>query len=336
LEALVFQERFNEAALDIDDLKKTLTLHNEMVLIARFAVIELKIAYAAGNMSDFDQRYALAITTAQATNDTRIIGEAHLAVGTNQIKRQKMSEGILSLKTAFENFEQEDNEYLVAVALTSIANAYTEIGDYNLAIEYHQQALTLYESQNNPFAQSVALFNIAKAYEHDQEFTKALEHFNQAKRISMDIQDSLGVTLAHLWKANIYLAQENWETALKIFDEVISQFNDAGDTWSEFYAVAGSIQSHIGLKNIATAQTLFPRLNALASELDGEDIRSTHAEITIALALANGDYESAFHYLNIQRQAEQQLEYRTNKRYILPFVTAVFFGGLKHAKRCLW
>ena len=67
LEALVFQERFNEAALDIDDLKKTLTLHNEMVLIARFAVIELKIAYAAGNMSDFDQRYALAITTAQAT-----------------------------------------------------------------------------------------------------------------------------------------------------------------------------------------------------------------------------------------------------------------------------
>ncbi len=307
IEALVFQERFKEASDAYNLIKNSPLFSSQPTLIARQAVTLLKLNFTSGKLDQIETDYEIAIRSALDTQDDRIIGEAYLAIGTLRVNQQQISEGIKSLESAFVHFENIENNYLLAVALTSLANAYSDINDYELAIKNHQQSLAFYEKTNNLFAQSVAIYNIARAYQEQNVFDKALLHFEMAKNMSIDIGDNLGVALADLHRANVYLDLEDWERALSIFDDVAVKFKEAGDSWSEFFAIAGLIKAHLGLQNAEAAKSRYPTLLSLVGELDGDDVKSTHASIAIAFALENEDFVEAYKYSEIRREYDIKL-----------------------------
>ena len=99
------------------------------------------------------------------------------------IVKNRSEEATISLEKCLELYKSKDDQTGIMSTLNAFGVLYTDISDYNTAMDYYLQSVSLSKKENNKDRLIVAYINIGSLYNEINDSTKALEYFNQAQEL---------------------------------------------------------------------------------------------------------------------------------------------------------
>ena len=145
----------------------------------------------------------------------------------------------------------QQNPQILAIAYNNRGNAYTDKGEYELAIQDYDESIKLNPNYAKPFN------NRGVAYQKKGDYDRAIKDFDAA----INIDPKYGDAFAN--RAEIYQKKGDYPGALKDFDEAIQFQPTLGVVWNErcwTHAIIGDLQA--ALTDCNEAIRLVPNLAA--------------------------------------------------------------------------
>lgn len=149
--------------------------------------------------------------------------------------------GILMLASCVSNAQQNKTDSLLSVlktcnedtskvnTLNSLSRNYANIGKYELAMRYAQQAFQLSEKLNFKKGTAAALNNIGVVNWNTGNYEKALDIFSKSLKINEEIGNKKGIAIGYNNIGLIFLNQGNYEMALNNFLKSLKIKEEIGD-----------------------------------------------------------------------------------------------------------
>jgi len=161
--------------------------------------------------------------------------------------------------------EQATTIYLV------LGDASISLGKQQQALEYYQQALSIFREEGDRYGESTALTNIGLVYDNLGKQQQALEYYQQALSIKREVGAGGGTTLTHI--GGIYAAQGKQQQALEYYQQALSISREEGDRQEEGNTLTyiGSVHDDLGdqqqaLTYYQQALSIYREVGARASE----------------------------------------------------------------------
>jgi len=128
--------------------------------------------------------------------------------------------------------------------LRRLGNAYSDLGDYQRAIEYHRQGLTLDQSVNDQQSRSVDFDNLGSAYADRGDTAHAIKYYEQALNIARMNSDkgTERAVLSHL--GNVYAESGHLHRAILCQKQALEVARAVGERHGESNALWGLGYAH--------------------------------------------------------------------------------------------
>ena len=108
-----------------------------------------------------------------------------------------------------------------ANSLGNLGSAYYLLGQYQKAIEYHQQCLTITKEIGDRKGEANSLINLGSAYRELQQITSAIQNFQNCLKIATPATMPKECLLAGLNLGKIEFTAGNWQLAIKSYTTAI-------------------------------------------------------------------------------------------------------------------
>jgi tetratricopeptide (TPR) repeat protein/pimeloyl-ACP methyl ester carboxylesterase len=140
------------------------------------------------------------------------------------------------------------DSYLEGAALGGLGQAYTDLGQYDKAIECIQQALVIHRNVGNVLGEGNELGNLGNVYVRLRRYDEAIKYHKQALEIHRKIGDARGKgnNLTSLGVA--YKDLEQYDKAFKLLGDALEIYREIGDVRGEGYALGnlGVVYANLG------------------------------------------------------------------------------------------
>ncbi|HSC54825.1 MAG TPA: adenylate/guanylate cyclase domain-containing protein [Phnomibacter sp.] len=202
---------FNQA-----DDAKALELYLKALHIAeqtddstRIATLLLNIgAVYAHKKATYDKAldyYRRALEISRLLPDKNIIGTVNANIGEIYLLREEIDMALPYFKESLKDYAGSEN---TPYALNNLGKAYFKKGNYQKAIEYHEQALEFARKLEAPVDEADALLGIGDTYMEMQQIDEAIASYKKAETISQSISHAndqmkytyIGLALAYAQK----------------------------------------------------------------------------------------------------------------------------------------
>ena len=122
-----------------------------------------------------------------------------------------------------------EDKTLNRISLGNLGNCYSDLGQIDTAIDYHQQALQISRDIGHKQNEGSDLGNLGNAYYQMGQIDTAIDYYQQALQISRDIGDKQGesINLGNLGNAYSDLGQI--DTAIDYYQQALHISRDIGD-----------------------------------------------------------------------------------------------------------
>jgi tetratricopeptide (TPR) repeat protein len=179
-----------------------------------------------------------------------------------QGKLGNTTKAVESLKEVLKLQEQIGAKLLEkADTLASIGHTYAYQSDYRTAIDYYQQAGTLFQQAGDTAMVSMTFQMIANAHRNfSGDYEKALEFLDKALELQIQIDSKDDQATTHGLKADVYVSQGKYQQALEEYNKALKLQRSIPDLTSEartlnnialLYRYLGDYQSSINTYNKA-------------------------------------------------------------------------------------
>lgn len=160
---------------------------------------------------------------AEEINDYEGIAFAYLNIGILYSIRPEMSEetGIPYFQKALETGRKIKNYTIISYALNNLALVYIDQEEYDLALDFHLQSLSLKQKFGSKKDVATSLENIADIYFKKGDYNTSIRYNNQALNIYREIDNKLGIAHTLLDMARCYEFLEQPDNASGIYKEAI-------------------------------------------------------------------------------------------------------------------
>lgn len=167
------------------------------------------------------------LNLAVATNDKNSIGKANMAIGAALYAQSNYVSALKACEKAVEVFRETGNKADLGNVLNTIGVIYKNWGDYEKAIDYYQQNLTIQESLGDTMAMGYAYANIGNVYFYvgidlDKalfNYDKSSKYFESKKQRTLAAQQRNSIGLVYKEKKDYNEALNSFNRALTIFKE---------------------------------------------------------------------------------------------------------------------
>ncbi|TAE59572.1 MAG: tetratricopeptide repeat protein, partial [Nostocales cyanobacterium] len=129
------------------------------------------------------------------------------------------------------NDDQENGHY--TASLTSLGNAYNLLGQYQTAIDFHQQALVIFRQIGNVGGESISLNNLGNAYNLLGQYQKAIDFHQQSLEIARQISDVGGESNSLIGLGNAYNLLGQYQKAIDFHQQSLEIARQIGDVGRE-------------------------------------------------------------------------------------------------------
>src|SRR5690554_1213603 len=141
------------------------------------------------------------------------------------------------------DFAKERGDSLqMAVALNVQATALNFQGEFDKAIEYYNQSLTINEARDDVRGIGAILNNVGNIYRKQGNFPKATEYFFRSLQIREQAQDVIGAATSLGNLGVLYMEQDKLDEAADYFNRSLSHWEEIGHE----LAIAGTL-NNLGL-----------------------------------------------------------------------------------------
>ncbi|CAF3605598.1 unnamed protein product [Rotaria socialis] len=158
----------------------------------------------------------------------------------------------------------EKNAKTIASCYTGLGTAAHYLGDYNLAISYHEKALNIHLMIPNSHEELSICYNwFANAFADKKEYEKALDYYNKSLKINEMVfgLESVDVAMIYYNIGILYTDQSNYEDALTYLSRAL----EIREKWlpPNHYSIARTIENigfvYFNRKDHQSALTYFQR-----------------------------------------------------------------------------
>jgi len=285
-DALIYQQKALEAAIQLDNEKRMALEYNRIGIIYK----------QLGICSNALEYYIKALNIREKLNDKRGIANLYNNIGIIYRIRGNLD---LALEYYFKTLkirkELKDKEGY-AYILNNIGNLYADLKIYDQALEYHKQSLKVKEELENKYGIGTSYKNIGEIYLQLDKPVKALEYFQQALNIEKEMNDKNGIATSMTGIGKTYIALNKYSIAEEYLTKSLEIIEDIGDK-------SGIINSYISFSDIYIQLGKYPEALAflykslvLAEEENFlEDISQIYLNYSI-IYTKTGQSEKALNY----------------------------------------
>ncbi|EAY27046.1 SpoIIE family protein phosphatase [Microscilla marina] len=110
-----------------------------------------------------------------------------------------------------------------------IGNAYTQLGNYDKALVYHQRSLAIYEQKNDLPGQIASLKRLIDIYNVKSQFAKALEYSQKMRQLQEKTGNKKGVAEAVNRIGYFYKYTNQLPQSLQAFTEALQLYKELND-----------------------------------------------------------------------------------------------------------
>ncbi|ELP54680.1 stress-induced bacterial acidophilic repeat motif family protein [Microcystis aeruginosa TAIHU98] len=152
---------------------------------------------------------------------------------------QTLADYYLELVTVYQQ-QQEQTNWNYAASLSSLGNAYYFLGEYQKAIEFHQQSLAITREIGDRGGEAASYNNLANVYDSLGEYQKAIEFHQQSLAIEREIGDRGGEAKSYGNLGNVYQSLGEYQKAIEFYQQSLAIEREIGDR-------GGEAKSYMGL-----------------------------------------------------------------------------------------
>ncbi len=202
--------------------------------------------------------------------------------------------------------EKTDNKRNIIVNLGNIGNVYSELNEYNRALEYYQKALKFAEAIDNKRSITINTGNIGTTYAEMRLYPLALEYHHKALELAYEIDNKQfianntnGIGLIYLYTADYPKALDYLEKALDFSKELNDKLGIAIN-----FANIGNIYATPDFDgyDFEKAEDLLLQAITIHQELGTKKEEYDARKTLIDLYKYNGNIEKGFYQLEYYHQ----------------------------------
>jgi CHAT domain-containing protein/Tfp pilus assembly protein PilF len=178
-------------------------------------------------------------------------------------------------------------------ALGTLGSAYANLGQYQEAISFHEQQLSITREIGDRRGEGTALGNLGSAYFRLGQYQKAIGLYEQQLSITREISDRRGegAALGNLGSAYFRLGQ--YQEAIGLYEQQLSITREIGDRRGEGAALGNLGSAYLSLGQDQEAIGLYEQSLAITREI-GDRLGEGNAQGNLGNAYLNlGQYQEA-------------------------------------------
>ncbi|OPF17236.1 transcriptional regulator [Microcystis aeruginosa KW] len=145
---------------------------------------------------------------------------------------QTLADYYLELVTVYQQQEDKTN-WKYTASLTSLGNAYGSLGEYQKAIEFHQQSLAIFREIGDRGGEAKSYGNLGVVYYLLGEYQKAIEFHQQSLAITREIGDRGGEAYSYNNLGNVYYYLGEYQKAIEFHQQSLAIFREIFDRGGE-------------------------------------------------------------------------------------------------------
>ncbi len=198
-------------------------------------------------------------------------------------------------------------------SLISLGNAYNSLGEYQQAIDYHQQSLEIFRDIGDRNGEGLSLMNLGLAYFFQGQYPQAIDLFQQSLEIAREIGDrnTEGKSLANLGLA--YLSLGQYPQAIDLFQQSLEIAREIGDRNTEGNSLSSLGSAYLSLGEYQQAIDYHQQSLEIAREIGD---RNSQGKSIMNLGLAYGslgDYRQAIEFFQQSLEISREIRDRNSQ-----------------------
>lgn len=167
--------------------------------------------------------------------------------------------------------EQSNDSILLARVFHNLGMIYDEFEDYDLAIDYFLKSLKISELIKDDKLRAKTYQNIAISYQNKKELATALEYNQRANQLAMDLNDTQMLIDVTNNFGTIAYDQNKLDESLEYYQKALKLYLEINDNQGVALAYNNIGLVYLDKKNYETALTYFMKSLHLANELKMND-----------------------------------------------------------------
>ena len=154
--------------------------------------------------------YLKALAISEELNDNNTTGALLVNIGETYLKRNKDDSALYYFKKSLKAYENTEN---IPYSLNDIGKTYTKQGNYNLAKQYHEKALSFARKLNLQLDIVQSYLGLGDTYYKMGEYRLALKAYQSAQAFAYDISLKKELKDAYFGLATTYAAMKDYYKA---------------------------------------------------------------------------------------------------------------------------
>ena len=210
---------------------------------------------------------------------------------------------------AFRIFERGGNTRDSGAALCQIANIYTNMGQFQKALDYYEKSLPLVKKAGYTRGETTAFNGMGLAYKGLSQYQKALEYYEKALPIRHKIGDDRGAASSLSNIGSVYSNLGQYQKALDHYEKALSIFVKLGLIEGEALALNDFGVVYAKLGQYQKALDYNEKALRISSKI-GDDRRTANSLNNIgAVYLYLGQYQKALEYFDKSLPISHKISY---------------------------
>ncbi|MBS1947986.1 MAG: sensor histidine kinase [Bacteroidetes bacterium] len=241
-----------------------------------------------------------ALQLARQLNDELSIAKTTLNTANSYHLISKEDSAIYYYMQSLPILDKLENKRMLGIAYSNLQNIYTDIPEYQKAIEYGKKGVEIFSKEvNDPLNQSYCLSNLGIVYTSLKKLDTAEMYFKEALQISRNIDDVYTESAVLLNLGDIYQKAGRLEEAKKNFDKAHLIAKEMDLTETEAIALKGIAMYHLEKRN-------YPLAKAYADSALSISIKSDNRKQTLKLYKLLSDISYASQDLKAAHEFEEK------------------------------
>ena len=166
---------------------------------------------------------------------------------------QTLADYYLQLVTVYQQQEDKTN-WKYTASLTSLGIVYRSLGEYQKAIEFHQQSLAIKREIGDRGGEANSYMGLGNVYYCLGEYQKAIEFYQQSLAIFREIGDQKGEADSYNNLGDVYYCLREYQKASEFHQQSLAIFREIGDREGEAKSWFNLGLTYCKLKRISEAK----------------------------------------------------------------------------------
>ena len=178
----------------------------------------------------------------------------------------------------------------------NLGNAYHSLGDFKTAIEFHQQALSIFKEAGNKDSEGSVYGSLGIGYHSLGDFKAAIKSYHQALKIAKEVGNKITEGNSYTNLGNVYFLDRDYEEATEHYQQSLNIAKEVGNKTAEglSYLNLGVVYSSLG--NFKKAIEFHRKSLNIAKEVGSKDSEGRAYENLGTVCSLRRDFKTAIEY----------------------------------------